>query len=355
VILPQRTGPIADVLYSAAGNSADENYYRRGIIAYSFEAGAQRITVNPTTGGITKQNVGFQPCFAGVGTGGGQGSCPANGSLVNEGHDSAMEFAEGNFGMIQGALDYLKDTTAPNVELEFDTDLAEAPPVNYRFKWLDEPAVIYYTTDGSTPTVVDCDNPTGSTRCYNNQGPRMPGETLSLSRLGIHDITYMARDIKGNQSAVKSQRIIIGPDLDVGGTVAPTLSLSLGAPAAFAPFTPGVDGTYDASTTANVVSSAGDGLLSVADPSSSNTGKLVNGAFALASPLQASATSAAGSGGAFAPVGGSANPTSVLTYTGPTSNDQVTLNFRQTIGRTEPLRTGAYSKTLTFTLSTTQP
>ena len=41
-ILPQRVGPIADVLYSAAGNSADEQYYNRGIIAYSFEAGAQR-------------------------------------------------------------------------------------------------------------------------------------------------------------------------------------------------------------------------------------------------------------------------------------------------------------------------
>jgi hypothetical protein len=137
--------------------------------------------------------------------------------------------------------------------------------------------------------------------------------------------------------------------------VPPTLSLSLGAPAAFGAFTPGVDGTYDASTTANVISSAGDGVLSVSDPSSVNTGKLMNGSFTLAQPLQASATSAAGSGGAFAPVGGSANPTSVLTYAGPTSNDQVTLNFRQTIGRTEALRTGAYSKTLTFTLSTTQP
>ena len=48
-ILPQRVGPIADVLYSAAGNSADENYYKRGIIAYSFEAGAQRLAVDPTT------------------------------------------------------------------------------------------------------------------------------------------------------------------------------------------------------------------------------------------------------------------------------------------------------------------
>jgi hypothetical protein len=41
-ILPERTGPIADVLYSAAGNSADEHWYNRGVIAYSFETGADR-------------------------------------------------------------------------------------------------------------------------------------------------------------------------------------------------------------------------------------------------------------------------------------------------------------------------
>ena len=40
VILPERTGPIADVLYSAAGNSADEHWYNRDVIAYSFETGA---------------------------------------------------------------------------------------------------------------------------------------------------------------------------------------------------------------------------------------------------------------------------------------------------------------------------
>ena len=41
-ILPERTGPIADVLYSAAGNSADEHWYNRDVIAYSFETGADR-------------------------------------------------------------------------------------------------------------------------------------------------------------------------------------------------------------------------------------------------------------------------------------------------------------------------
>ncbi len=42
VILPERTGPIADVLYSAGGNSADEHWYNRDVIAYSFETGADR-------------------------------------------------------------------------------------------------------------------------------------------------------------------------------------------------------------------------------------------------------------------------------------------------------------------------
>ena len=46
---------------------------------------------------------------------------------------------------------------------------------------------------------------------------------------------------------------------------------------------------------------------------------------------------------------------SKATWTAPVSNDPVTLTFRQHIGATQPLRTGAYSKTLTFTLSTTTP
>ena len=45
----------------------------------------------------------------------------------------------------------------------------------------------------------------------------------------------------------------------------------------------------------------------------------------------------------------------LLTYSGPISNDAVTLGFRQAIGANDALRTGPYSKTLTFTLSTTTP
>ena len=71
--------------------------------------------------------------------------------------------------------------------------------------------------------------------------------------------------------------------------------------------------------------------------------------------MQARATSVAGTGGALAAVGGSASPTALLSYPGPVSNDTVTLAFRQQIGANDALRTGAYSKTLTFTLSTTTP
>ena len=137
---------------------------------------------------------------------------------------------------------------------------------------------------------------------------------------------------------------------DVGGTVAAQLALTVGAPAAFGPFTPGVAKDYTASTTASVISTAGNATLSVADPSSTATGHLVNGTFSLPSTLQAAANA-----GAFAPVGGSAAPTTLLTYSNPVSNDAVTLNFKQSIGATDALRTGSYSKTLTFTLSTTTP
>jgi predicted acyl esterase len=151
----------------------------------------------------------------------------------------------------------------------------------------------------------------------------------------------------------KSLATATGGDLEellVGGTVPATLSLTLGPAATFNPFIPGIANAYTASTTANVISSAGDARLSVADPATTNTGKLVNGAFALPQTLQARANV-----GAYADVGGSSNPTSLLTYSGPVSNDNVALGFRQAIGANDALRTGTYSKTLTFTLSTTTP
>jgi len=141
----------------------------------------------------------------------------------------------------------------------------------------------------------------------------------------------------------------------VSGTVSPALSLTLGGPATFTQFTPGVANTYTATTSANVISTGGDGALSVADAGATNIGKLVNGTFTLAQALQAAATSAGGTGAPLAAVGGSANPTTLLTYAAPVSNDNVTLTFKQAIGSTEALRTGTYSKSLVFTLSTTTP
>ena len=104
-----------------------------------------------------------------------------------------------------------------------------------------------------------------------------------------------------------------------------------------------------------MISTAGDGVLSVSDPSTTDTGQLVNGTFSLAAPIQARAGSAGGTGGALAAVGGSAAPTLAPDLHGPKSNDTVTLPFSQAVGQNEALRTGTYSKALTFTLSTTAP
>ncbi len=141
----------------------------------------------------------------------------------------------------------------------------------------------------------------------------------------------------------------------IGGSVPATLSLTLGTPPTFGTFTPGAAKNYTASTLANVISTAGDGTLSVSDPSTTATGRLLNGSFSLPQPLQANASSPAGVGGALATVGGSTTPTTLLTYNQPVSNDPVSIAFQQSIASTDALRTGAYSKTLTFTLSTTQP
>ena len=142
-----------------------------------------------------------------------------------------------------------------------------------------------------------------------------------------------------------------------GGTVPATLALTLNGPARSAPFTPGVAKTYTASTTANVISTAGDALAERGRPGHErgSVGHLVNGTFVMPQPLQARARNAANSGTAFNNVGSSASPLNLLTWNAPISNDAVSLDFSQAVNANDALRTGAYAKTLTFTLSTTTP
>jgi hypothetical protein len=83
VTWPSQTGPVADVLYSAAGNSADQLYYENGIFAWDFEIGADRW--NPGT--QRWEGVGFQPPFG-------------------EAHAESQEFADGLLELLRVARDY---------------------------------------------------------------------------------------------------------------------------------------------------------------------------------------------------------------------------------------------------------
>ena len=81
------------------------------------------------------------------------------------------------------------------------------------------------------------------------------GGTATLETLDIRELrtTWGARETSTPGS--------------VGGTVPPTLSLTLGPAATFGPFSPARRATTRRSTTANVISTAGDAALTVADPS----------------------------------------------------------------------------------------
>jgi hypothetical protein len=335
-VLPARTGPVADVLYSAAGNSADQAYYAnpdrsdgtQGIIGYDFEIGVDRfVTTGACTAAGATVNMNSSQCVQPVGF-----TPPYN----NEGHDEAMEFANGNVGLLTAAQAYQDDHTPPDIGAVF-TPTAAGLDLTFTQS---EPADIYYTLDGSTPTT--------SSNHWAPAGPRQRFQPIHLPVPGPVTVKFFGVDIKGQTSAVKTALYSASANGGVSGTVPATLSLSLGAPASFGAFTPGLAKDYTASSTATVTSTAGDATLSVTDPDTAHPGHLVNGTFVLPSALQASANS-----GAFATVSGA--PATLLTYAGPVSNDQPTLNFKQTIGQTDALRTGSYGKTLTFTLSTTNP
>ena len=173
-------------------------------------------------------------------------------------------------------------------------------------------------------------------------------QTFDLNYSGTERLFFVFRALTtpgapangfGNLSWVEFSGKGVGLDPDffptvpgtVGGTVPATLALTLGTPATFGAFTPGLAKEYTAQTSANVISTAGDAALSVAP----SPAYLANGTFTLPEPLQV----------AF----------SKSSWTAPVSNEKVDITFKQQIKANDALRTGAYSKTLTFTLSTTTP
>ena len=136
----------------------------------------------------------------------------------------------------------------------------------------------------------------------------------------------------------------------VGGTVPGVLALTLGASANLGAFMPGVDRDYTGSLTGTVTSSAGAAALTVHDPSTTATGRLVNGPWSLPQPLQMRAGS-----GAFAPLSSAGAPLPLTQFTTPVGLQPVTIEVKQPIAATDSLRAGEYAKTLIFTLTATTP
>ena len=219
----------------------------------------------------------------------------------------------GGSGAATAAGGFVADTTAPTLATNADMTVNSTDPTG---------ATVTFTA----PVATDTQDPNPIVTCTPASGTKFA--------IGTTTVTCTAKDANGNVSAPSTFNVKVQfatqANGTVGGDVPATLSLTLGAPASFGNFTPGLDANYTAATTADVVSTAGDATLSVSDP-----GHLANGAFTLPEALQVDIAPA--------------------TWTGPVSNAAVAITFHQHIGTTDALRTGSYSKTLTFTLSTTTP
>ncbi|MBM0231433.1 chitobiase/beta-hexosaminidase C-terminal domain-containing protein [Micromonospora sp. STR1_7] len=134
VVTPENVGGSSDVLYSSAGNVREDLYYTYGIYAFGWEVGGS--VYNPATGDW--QGGSFQPEWAG------------NPELVS-GHAETMEYANGIMEMFRVAADWGRDRKDPTSRL-VPGDGTYRGPVDVRFE-TSEPATIYYTTDGSRPTL----------------------------------------------------------------------------------------------------------------------------------------------------------------------------------------------------------
>lgn len=128
VVRPGSVGGSADVLYSSAGNVREDLYFNYGIYAFGWEVGGS--VWDP----IEREWIdgAFQPPW-------------------ERGHGEAMEYASGVVEMFRIAGEFGKDRKRPVSELLPGGGTYSAP-VEVRFD-VSEPATIYYTTDGSRPTL----------------------------------------------------------------------------------------------------------------------------------------------------------------------------------------------------------
>jgi sugar phosphate isomerase/epimerase len=144
----------------------------------------------------------------------------------------------------------------------------------------------------------------------------------------------------------------------VGGTVPSVLNLNVtNTGGSFGAFVPALARTYDTALAATATTTTGDATLSVTDWSTTAPGHLVNGAFSLPQALQVRALAEGDAPTtAFQPLAETTGQlVDLRSWSSPMTSAPVTLGFRQGIGATDVLRAGTYSKTVTFTLSTTTP
>jgi sugar phosphate isomerase/epimerase len=208
-------------------------------------------------------------------------------------------------------------------------------------------------------------------------GPLAPGDpnaTPAVPR-GSCVVNVGFRPSKTNYTSVARLQFVSGSDAatesvllaarstgdalgTVGGDVPSVLNLSIAnAGGSFGTFVPALARTYETALSASATTTTGDAALSATDWSTTAPGHLVNGAFSLPSALRVRALGEGDSPTtAFQPlseVSGQLVP--LKGFSGPVTAAPLTLGFQQSIGASDVLRAGTYSKTVTFTLSTNVP
>ncbi len=112
---------------------------------------------------------------------------------------------------------------------------------------------------------------------------------------------------------------------DAGGTVPDVLAIGIGPAANLGQFLLGVAKDYTADVPATITSTMANATLTASDPSATATGHLLNGSYVMAQPLQIRATDAANPATSFGPL---TSPATLLTWSGPVSNDNVIVSLQ---------------------------
>ena len=274
----------------------------------------------------------------------GTGSCSFNPMSANESVTATF-----SAGPVNTGLPVISGTPYNGHTLTTTNGTWTGSPTSYTYQWED-----------CNATGAECSSIAGATA---GEYTLTNADVTHTIRVAVTANNSSGASLPAASAATAEVQGVVAKPAIVEGAVPFTQTLtSECAPVVLGPFKPAKTEKYNGTCVLKATSTAAESKLVAEDPSATDKGHLVQvyekgkvkETYFLPEALETNAANSP-QGGTGSALTSLVTPVTLLTYAKPFAEDEATVTFNQKIGLHDHLHTGTYQKTITLTLSTTEP